>query len=46
LKILREAARRYLSYSDTANDGSYKVRKIGIDEANRVNNIVAGWYQD
>jgi hypothetical protein len=46
LKILREAARRYLIYSDTTNDGSYKVRKIGIDKANRVNNIVAGWYQD
>jgi hypothetical protein len=44
--VLRETARRYLIYSDTTNDGSYKVRKIGIDEAGRVNNIVAGWYQD
>jgi hypothetical protein len=46
LKVLRETARRYLIYSGTTNDGSYKVRKIGIDEAEKVNNIVAGWYQD
>jgi hypothetical protein len=46
LKVLHETARRYLIYSDTTNTGSYQVRKIGIDQANKVNNIVAGWYWD
>jgi hypothetical protein len=46
LKVIRETARHYLVYSGTTCDGSYYVRKIGIDETNRVNNVVAGWYQD
>jgi hypothetical protein len=46
LRVLRETARRYLVYSGTTCDGSYRVRKIGIDEAKTVNNIVKGWYQD
>jgi hypothetical protein len=46
LKVLHETARRYMIYSDTTNSGSYQVRKIGIDHANKVNNIVAGWYWD
>ena len=46
LRILCETARRYLVYSDTIDHGSYNVRKIGIDEMKRVNNIVMGWYRD
>jgi hypothetical protein len=46
LRVIRETARRYLIYSDTTNDGSYSVRKIGIGKARQVNNIVMGWYQD
>jgi hypothetical protein len=43
---VREDARHYLVYSDTTNDASYYVRQIGIDDANKVCNIVAGFYWD
>jgi hypothetical protein len=46
LQEIHERTRRYLVFSGTTNDGSYHVRKVGIDAENRVNNIVAGWYID
>jgi len=37
---------KYLVYSGTKVSGSYYTRRIGFDAKGRVNNLVAGWYQD
>ena len=48
--VSHETARRYLNYSGTTNDGSYYVRKIGIDKSEaglqRCRALVSGLTRD
>lgn len=46
LKVLQQPSRSMLTYSGTKVDGSYYIRKIGIDAEGKVNSIVATFYQD
>jgi hypothetical protein len=46
LAIVSQTSRRCLVYSGTNRDGSYDNRNVGLDKSDRVNNIVARWYQD
>jgi hypothetical protein len=46
LRARSQICDRYLIYSRTLQNGSFHLRKIGLDAAGRVNRIIARWYQD
>jgi hypothetical protein len=45
-KVIRQPAQKYLVYSGSKVDGSYQIRNVGLDAADRVSCIVARFYQD